>query len=470
MESELSFATLLMWAVAIQVAILGVLGLILVHRRFRRPSGSDIQGGPPSATRFRHRWLLGGGLIGAVLVAAGIYHFILPEEHPWYEHYDPRTKPDISISNHSRTDPGQVPTESSPPHRSHRDLRVRPDAGAPRIQEATRRYLRGRPPTERKGFQTPDPVLHTYLSLIKKWQMESRNHSEGRGLTVDSVYDRLVTKYGFRGSRSTVRNYFAHRPYFIPEGCGQGAEVDWIPIPVVINGEQVSLECLFMASEWSGRSVIFCYRCDHLASFLDAHIRAFDFFGGIFPTLRYRALSDPMAERLGPVNTPQKDLFDRFCRYYNFRPEFHSIHEGPDLDSREKSLRDLLSKRLLSGAIFHDLDELNRTLLDRAAAAAREADAQNGHAEAVHEMYQQEKICLLSFPETRFEIVTRVKTRVGPSGTLQVGENRYHVPKAYAGLKVQVALSCNRVDIFYGVDRIASFDRPCDGNRLTSTN
>ncbi|MBW1779237.1 MAG: hypothetical protein JRL30_00670 [Deltaproteobacteria bacterium] len=470
MNSELSFATLLIWAVIIQVAMLALLGLILMFRRFRQASRSTIRDGPSSVTHLRYRWLLSGGLIGAILVAAGIYHFILPKEQPWYEPYHPGTRPGVHTrSNIASKDTEQVPTES-PPHRSHRDLRTRKEGSGSRIREVTRRFLRGRPPAERKGFKTPDPVLHAYLSLINKWQMESRTQPKGRGLAADTVYDRLVKKHGFKGSRSAIRNYLAHPPYSIPEGCGRAAEVDWIPVSVVINREAASLECFFMTSKWSGRFFIFCYRCDHLASFLDAHMRALDFFGGIFPSLVYRALSGPMAETLRSENTPQKEKFDRFCTYYNFSPELLSKDKGPDLNSRERRLRDLFSNRLLSTPPFHNLDQLNRTLLESARATVQGTDIGNGHAEAIHDLYEREKICLLAFPETRFANVTHVKTMIGPSGTLQLGDDRYHVPQAYAGMTVQVVLSYNRVDILVGSDHIASFARTCGANRFISTN
>ncbi|MBL7172501.1 MAG: hypothetical protein ISS68_06655 [Desulfobacteraceae bacterium] len=42
MDSEISFAIFLIWALVIQVLILGLLGLVLLHRRYRQASGSHL--------------------------------------------------------------------------------------------------------------------------------------------------------------------------------------------------------------------------------------------------------------------------------------------------------------------------------------------------------------------------------------------------------------------------------------------
>ena len=459
MDSELSFTTILIWALIIQVLILGLVGLVLLHRRFRHASTSHTHVGAPSARRSGRKWLMAGGLMGAVLVAALVYHFILPEEQPWYELYHSRTKAPVQRSLTPQKDNKNILDDSSLPKRSHRDLRSGKGEGAPRIRDATRKFLRGRPPAERKGFRPPDPVLHTYLSLINKWQMDTRNHPEGQVLTAEAVYDRLVKKYGFKGSQSDVRNFFTDQPYSIPEGCGQTAEVSWTSIPVVLNKKEIPLECFFMESTWSGRIFVYCYRCDYLESFLDAHMRSFDFFGGIFPTVVYRNLDDEKIQNFRSADSPQKQIFERFCSFYNFTPEFRNLDEDRD-PAVVEGLRAFLTKHLPSGSGFRDLDELNKTLLDRLTAhGTRKMDDRT---KAFNKLFEQEKICLLSFPDERFGNITLVEKTVGPSSTLVVGEKRYHLPKAYAGRHVQVTLSYNRIDVFCDSKKIASYNRPCE--------
>jgi hypothetical protein len=402
--------------------------------------------------------------LGAAAIGAFAYYLMLPGETPWYEHYHPRTLPDTPPAQTQRMDQGDAGMESSSEIESSEDLKTRTGTGGSSVRHAVRQSLRGSPPPERKGFQRSDPVLHTYLGLINRWRMESKDRPHSQVLTTDSVYDRLVTKYGFKGNRSDVEEYLAQQELVIPEGCGKAAEVDWLPVPVVLRGENMRVLCLFMTSRWTERYVLFCYRCDNLASFLDAHMRAFDCFGGVFPTLVYRALSRQMGNRLVVADSPQRETFDRFCRFFNITPDFGQVDEGADLAFREKWLRDLFSKELLPDDKLHDLDQLNRILLDRFGAEAI------GNAGGIHDLYQQEKICLLSFPETRFDNVVRFRTTVGPSGVFQVEETRCDVPERYAGERVDVALSYDRVEVFHGSASIASYVRLCGKSQWTSGN
>jgi hypothetical protein len=458
MDSPVSFTTLFIWAVVIQGIILALVGLALLHRRLRQAPRSNFSEGSASASQSHHRWLIGGALLGAIAIGAFAYHLMLPGETPWYEHYHPRTRPDTPPAQTERMDHRDPGMESSSEIEPSEDLKPRTSTGGSSVRDAVRQSLRGSPPAERKGFQRSDPVLHTYLGLINRWRMESKDRPHSQVLTADSVYDRLVTKYGFKGNRSEVDAYLAQKDPVIPEECGKVAKVDWLTVPVVLRGEQLRVMCLFMRSEWSERYVLFCYRCDNLASFLDAHMRAFDFFGGVFPTLVYRGLSGPMGERLVAMESPQRETFDQFCRFYQFTSDFSQLDEGASLATRKNRLLTLFSNWVDPNDSLQDLGHLNRILLERCEALS------TGPADGDRGPHQEEKLCLLSFPETRFENSVRFKTTVGPSGVLEVEKAPYPISKKYAGQDVQVALYYDRVDVFDGSSRIASHVRVCGKN------
>jgi len=201
---------------------------------------------------------------------------------------------------------------------------------------------------------------------------------------------------------------------------------------------------------------MFCYRCDNLASFLDAQMRAFDFFGGVFPDLIYRALSGPMADRLGKVDSPQRHIFEQFCRIYHVTPDFRQIDEGPDLTAREGRLRDLFSQQPRPEDRWNDLDQLNRALLESASTRTV------GRGKALDRVCRQEALCLLPFPNPRFENVVQFKTAAATPGVVDVEGIPYAVPKRYAGREVEVAVFFDRVEIFHGPGMIASHLRRCE--------
>jgi len=69
--------------------------------------------------------------------------------------------------------------------------------------------------------------------------------------------------------------------------AGQEAEVDWGTATAVLGGETVRLKFFCMRSKFSGKHFVRFYPCERQQAFFDAHIKAFEFFGGIFPVLIY---------------------------------------------------------------------------------------------------------------------------------------------------------------------------------------
>jgi len=465
MDSETSLSSLFVWVLVAQGIILGLVGLMIVYHRVRRSSPSTIPTGDKSHVSFHRGWIVGGGLMMAVAMAAFAYEFFFPKEAPWYEDSHPRTKPDVRQMSAGGPEDEGSPDQPSPYAFSPEDIRARTGGGSSVVRDAFRKSLRGNHPDERKGLQPPDPVLHTYLSLIQRWQRESGGpSSDADFLSPKSVYDRLTTQYGFKGDQSVIEAYLSQGSPVIPESCGKAAEVDWIPVTLGLQGTEVQAMCLCMTSSWSGRYAVFCCRCDHITSFLEAHMRVFDVFGGVFPRLIYRALSNRMADRLEDEASPQRSLFERFRGFYSVAPDFSRMDGGVDLAARERQIRNLLSQQIQTNDRWKDLDQLNRILPDRSKTWTKD------HAgKEIQQVYRQEALCLLPFPKTRFDNVLRVRAVVEASDVIQVEGARYAVPKGYAGRTVEVALSCDRVDIFDGAAKIASHARLCRGNRPGET-
>jgi hypothetical protein len=62
------------------------------------------------------------------------------------------------------------------------------------------------------------------------------------------------------------------------------AEVDWGSAWVVMAGERRLVKFFSMRSRYSGKSFVRAYPWERQEMFFDAHMRAFSFYGGIFPT------------------------------------------------------------------------------------------------------------------------------------------------------------------------------------------
>jgi transposase len=155
----------------------------------------------------------------------------------------------------------------------------------------------------REREQQSFPVLGPYRSLIEAWLRADKEVPKKQRHTARRVYNRLRTEQGYQGSESNVRRYVRlvrmelgidpGREVFIAceADAGQEAEIDWGTATAVVGGEKVRLKFFCMRSKYSGKHFVRCYPCERQQAFFDAHIKAFDFFGGIFPVLIYDNLT-----------------------------------------------------------------------------------------------------------------------------------------------------------------------------------
>jgi len=109
------------------------------------------------------------------------------------------------------------------------------------------------------------------------------------------------------------------------------------------------------------------------------------------------------------------------------------------------------------------LEELNQKLLEQCCAYGDHRMA--GRQQTVNELFEQEKGDLIALPAVPFENVETRSGKVNKYSTVIIDKNRYSVPVRYAGLKVQVLMYVDRVDIFQSGKKIASHGRMFGNNK-----
>jgi transposase len=69
------------------------------------------------------------------------------------------------------------------------------------------------------------------------------------------------------------------------------AEVDWGEAQVLLAGRQVKVQLFFMRACFSGAAFCMAFRRCSQQAFLEGHVAAFEWFGGVFAVIRYDNLS-----------------------------------------------------------------------------------------------------------------------------------------------------------------------------------
>jgi transposase len=341
-------------------------------------------------------------------------------------------------------------------------------------RETVRKVLRNEPFGYSPRTAQPYPVLGPYLSVIDQWLTEDKNQPKKQRHTAKRIYDRLVQGYGFTGGDSTVRHYVRKAKIrlgvnaiqaVIPlePDCGQEAEVDWGSATAVIGGEKTPVKFFCMRSRYSGKHFVRCYPCERQQAFLDAHLHAFAFFGGIFPVLVYDNLTTAVRKVLRGKGRVEQAEFTKFHAYYNFTPRFCNPASAHEKGGVEGLIGYVRRNYLVPIPEAESWEDLNDRLLQ--ACLAYGDHRIRGREGTVNELFAGEQGQLLPLPETPFTVIQIISGKVDAYATVIVDKNRYSVPAFYAGLKVQVHLAVTHVEIFHNGKRLATHLRLFGNNK-----
>ena len=336
-----------------------------------------------------------------------------------------------------------------------------------------KKAIRGEPWGYQERKHQPFPMLDTYLKIIDEWLAIDKGQPKKQRHTARRIYNRLLEEHAYRGSESTVRRYVRLAKVklgigvpkaFIPcdPQSGYEAEVDWGAAKAIIAGEVVWLKFFCMRSKYSGKHFVRFYPCERQQAFFDAHIHAFDFFGGVFPRLIYDNLTSAVAKVLCSRDRIEQEAFAKFKAYYSFEARFCNPGCGNEKGGVEGLIGFARRNYMVPVPEAQSLSELNEKILSKCVAFGNHKIA--GREKTVSELYEEEKEFLLLRPEA-FSNVQTYDGRVDKYATVCVDKNRYSVPTGYAGFKVKVVLYVNEVEIFFQTKKLATHHRLYGNNK-----
>ena len=154
-------------------------------------------------------------------------------------------------------------------------------------------------PPDRKKHEREQPKLDPVREAIDRMLESDRQAPRKQRHTAHRIWMRLGEEYPAHPiAEPTVRRYvqrrkqelgLSSREVFVPQSYawGQEGQVDWFEATAKLNGEVCKLQVFAMRSMASGDAFHRAYTNATQQALLEAHEHAFDYFGGVFRTLRY---------------------------------------------------------------------------------------------------------------------------------------------------------------------------------------
>ena len=189
------------------------------------------------------------------------------------------------------------------------------------------------PPPRKRPEGRSAPKLGAWRELIDAWLEADREAPRKQRHTAKRIHERLRDEHGVEVSERQVRRYLRARrrelgdvvdEVFVPlchEPAAE-AEVDWGEATVVLAGVPREVHLFLMRACFSGGCFVQAHTRETQQAFLEAHVAAFDFFGGVFELVRYDNLRSAVAKVLKGRRRVEADRFVALRSHYLFESEF----------------------------------------------------------------------------------------------------------------------------------------------------
>lgn len=312
-----------------------------------------------------------------------------------------------------------------------------------------RKYLQVSEPVRQESGPRRRPVLEQVKPRIDQLLEEWKGRTTRKQRITGTRIHRQLVEEGYRVGITTVRTYLWEKlrqesEVFIPLVWrpGDAAQVDFFEVTVEEGGSARKAWKFVMRLMYSGRDFVWLYeRADQL-SFLDAHVRAFEYFEGVTKRVIYDNLSSAVRKIVGA----ERELTDRFTAlqsHYLFEACFTRPGEGHDKGGVEARGKGLRLAHLTPVPRGNSLRAISCDLLAAVEEEAREKKDRSGR--SIAERWAEEKLKLRALPAVAFEARLRQHLTVNRRCMLRIEGADYSVPSHWKQLDVEALVGVDDI-------------------------
>ena len=319
------------------------------------------------------------------------------------------------------------------------------------------------PPGYRRKSPPRRPKLEAYTGVIDQILDDDHRVPRKQRHTAKRIFERLRDEYGFKGGYTIVKDYVREhrrrtREMFVPLSHPAGhAQCDFGEALVVIGGVERKAHCFVLDLPHSDGCYVKAYPAETTEAFLDGHVSAFAFLGGVPQSILYDNTKLAVAKILGDGRRKRTRTFTELQSHYLFDDRFGRPGKGNDKGKVEGLVGYARRNFLVPIPSFESFDALNayleRRCLERMDARLR------GHTETIGQRMERDLEALPPLPSVPYDACYKQAGRVSSLSLVRYRTNDYSVPVAYGHRDVLVKGYVDQVVISCGLEVIARHPR-----------
>ena len=322
------------------------------------------------------------------------------------------------------------------------------------------------PPGYRRRAEIRRPKLDGFTEIIEQWLRDDLGQRAKQRHTAKRVFERLRDEHGFVGGYTIVKDYIREhrrrgREMFVPLHHPPGhAQADFGEASVFIGGVEQTAHFFAFDLPHSDASFIRAYPAATAEAWVDGHVHAFAFFGGVPQSVLYDNDRCLVARILPDGTRKRARLFSGFLSHYLIRDRYGRPGKGNDKGAVEGLVGWARRTFMVPLPRFATWDDFNLWL--EAQCRKRQAEILRGHTETIGARLTRDLEAMADLPAAPFDACDQATGRVSSQALVRYKTNDYSVPVAYGHRDVWIRGYVDEVVIGCGGEIVARHRRCYD--------
>ena len=317
------------------------------------------------------------------------------------------------------------------------------------------------------GYRRTKPVrrpkLDPYTGIIDQILLAGEALPKKQRHTAQRIFERLRDEHGFAGGYTIIKDYVrlkrtSQREMFVPLVHRPGhAQEDFGEAQVEIGGVLAKAHYFVIDLPHSDESYVRAFPAETTEAFLEGHVEAFRYWGGVPRRILYDNTTLAVARILGDGTRLKTRAFSELQSHYLFEERFGRPGKGNDKGKVENLVKVARRSFFVPRPRFPSWEALNVWLEEQC--RKRRERRQRGHQETIGECFERDRGVLLPLPAVGYEACETRPGRVTSLSLVRYHTNDYSVPTEYGHRQVLIKGYVNEVVICAGSEEIARHRR-----------
>ena len=320
------------------------------------------------------------------------------------------------------------------------------------------------PPGYTRTKPAAKPKLGPLLPVVDAILEADRAAPAKQRHTAKRIFERLRDEHGFAGGHTVVKDYVRvcrarGRETFVPLAHPPGhAQVDFGEAVAIIGGVRRKIRFFCMDLPQSDACFVKAYPAETTEAFLDGHVSAFAFFGGVPLSILYDNTTIAVARICGDGKRERTRAFTELVSHYLFQDRFGRLAKGNDKGKVEGLVKFSRANFMVPVPEATSFAELNAMLEERC--RTRQGERAGRHAGTIGERLVADTGALRALPPVPLEPPCEKRAaRVSSTALVRFRTNDDSVPTVYGFQDVLVKAFVNEVVILHGGNEVARHPR-----------